>query len=235
MRRLLIFLIVLALLLVVADRVAVRVAQRAIGDQIQSSQNLSERPAVKVAGFPFLTQAIRGRYERIDTSLHDLTVDGGLTVDRLDIQLNGVHIRARDAIQGQVSQAPVDSASATATVAYSSLNAAAKANLADDRLNVVLGPGKGGLLSITGTYRSSLVSAKINGQAQVQIRDDSVHVSLSSDALSGLPVQLRSQVASLLTGSYKLPPLPFGFKAKSVVVGPSGITVRATKNATVLG
>ena len=53
--------------------------------------------------------------------------------------------------------------------------------------------------------------------------------------LEVLPVQLRSQVASLLTGSYKLPPLPFGFKAKSVVVGPSGITVRATTNATVLG
>jgi hypothetical protein len=235
MRRLLIFLIVLALLLVVADRVAVRVAQRAIGDQIQSSQNLSARPDVKVAGFPFLTQAIGGRYERIDTSLRDLTVDGGLTVDRLDIQLNGVHIKASDAIRGQVSSAPVDSASATATVGYASLNAAAKANLADDKLNVQLGQGQGGRLSITGTYRSSLISAKINGQAQVQIRDDSVHVSLSSDSLSDLPVQLRSQVASLLTGSYKLPPLPFGFKAKSVAVGPTGITVRATTRATVLG
>jgi LmeA-like phospholipid-binding len=235
MRRFFIFLIILALILVAADRIAVRVAQRAIGQQIERSQNLSERPDVKVAGFPFLTQAIGGRYKQINADLVDLTVDGGLTIDKLDVQLNGVRIKASDAIAGRVSQAPVDSASALATVDYAALNAAVKANLPDDRLKVQLAEGKGDQLSITGTYRSTLISVKIEGQAAVQIQDGKVLVKLDPDSLGGLPTQVRSQVTSLLTGSYKLPPLPFGFKAKSVAVGPNGVTVRATTKAAVLG
>jgi LmeA-like phospholipid-binding len=235
MRRLFVFLIVICLLLVVADRVAVRVAQRAIGDQIQSSQNLSARPAVTVEGFPFLTQAIRGRYKRIDTSLQDLTVDGGLTIDRLDVQLDGVQIKAADAIAGQVSQAPVDSASALATVGFPSINAVAKANLPDDKLKVTLAQGQGDRLAVTGTYHSSLIDAKISGQALVLIRSGKLEVKVDPASLDDLPSQLRGQVTSLLSGSYTLPALPFGFKAKTVTVGPAGVTLRATTNATVLG
>jgi hypothetical protein len=235
MRRLIVFLIVVAILLVVADRVACGVAERAIGTKIQSSNHLAQRPNVKVSGFPFFTQALSGRYQRIDASTDDLVADGGLTIDRLDVRLNGVHVALADALHRQVSSAPVDSATADATVGYASINAVAKANLPNDDLKVVFAQGQGDRLSVTGTYHGSLLDAKISAQAQVQIRKGELVVKLASETLDSLPAQVRSQVASLLSGSYKLPALPFGFEAKSVAVGPTGVTVRATATSVNLG
>ena len=52
MRKLLIVVIVLAGLLVVADRVAVVVADRQIASRVQSAYNLSSKPSVSVHGIP---------------------------------------------------------------------------------------------------------------------------------------------------------------------------------------
>ena len=55
MRRLLIVLVVLAALLVVADRVGVVVAQNRLASQIQQQLDLDRKPDVSIRGIPFLT------------------------------------------------------------------------------------------------------------------------------------------------------------------------------------
>lgn len=71
MRRFLTVIVVLVLLVVVVDRAAWWFAQGTIADQVQSEADLSSRPEVKVGGFPFLTQVLRGRYQQIDATLKD--------------------------------------------------------------------------------------------------------------------------------------------------------------------
>ena len=71
-----VLLLLLAGLLVVADRVAVGVAERMIADRVrqeitkQGAQ--SAEPDVEVGGTPFLTQVLDGRYQRITINLRDV-------------------------------------------------------------------------------------------------------------------------------------------------------------------
>jgi hypothetical protein len=235
MRKLMALVIVLVVLLVIADRVACWTAERAIADQIQTSNNLAERPEVKVSGFPFLTQALRGRYRHIDASAENLSADGRLTIDRLQVQLKGVHVKLADALRRQVSSAPVDQATADATVGYPSINAVVKDRLSTDRLSLQFGPGQDGRLSVTGGFHSSLADVKIDGEAEVSIKDGRLSVKLAPQTLADLPTLVRGTVNHLLAGSYRLPPLPFGFTAKSVTVGPNGVTIRAEATSVELG
>jgi len=228
MRRFIVLLTVIVLLLIVADRAAWWTAQRGLATAIQNSQNLTERPTVHVAGFPFLTQALGGRYQQVDADISDLSVQNGLTVNKLHVRLRGVRVKAGDLIKGQVSKAPVDEASAVATVSYASLDAVAKTNIPDDRLKVKFGPGQGQLLSITGSYASALIKVQVKAQAQVSVKDGDLAVGLMPASLASLPASIRAQVTSLFDGgAYRLPKLPLGFEAKTVTVGPDGVTVSA--------
>jgi DUF2993 family protein len=227
MRRLLIFLVFVVILLVAVDRGAWYVAERGLADEIRRSQHLDRAPDVSITGFPFLTQALAGDYTQVDGTLHDLSVENGVTVSELDVRLRGVHVALRDLINNQVTSAPVDSAAATALVTYPALDAAAKANITDDSFTVKFGPGTDGHLKVSGRFRNALVSGSLNGEAEVRAENGDLVVGILPESLAGVPQIIRSQLASLVGVSYKLPALPFGFRARSVTVGPEGIQVTA--------
>jgi hypothetical protein len=213
------------------DRVACVVAQRGVAQQIQNSADLSRRPDVKVTGFPFLTQALAGRYTKINGTVDDISVQDGVTIDKLAVRLSGVHVKLSDLAAHSVSSAPVDSAAATATVGYASMNRVAKANLSAPGLDVLFGPGQNGLISVTGAFDG----VQIKGAARVLIQKGDLLVKLVPSSLDQLPQAIRSQVAPLLGGSYHLPSLPFGFKAETVTVGSDGVTVHASAQSVNLG
>ena len=235
MRRLVIFLIVLVGLLVAADRIACIVAQREIGKQIQSSAEVSRRPGVTVHGFPFLTQALRGRYSRIDADLSDLTVEGGLTVDSVHVELRGLRVKLAEVTGGSVSDVPVDSARSVATVSYAALAEAARANVPDKNLTVKFSPAPNNLLAIDGDYAGPALKAKVSVQAEVSVKNGRLVVGLQQSTLAQLPTAIRAQLNSLVGDGYQLPRLPLGFEAKAVTVGPSGITVTASATSVNLG
>jgi DUF2993 family protein len=230
MRRLITVLIVLVLLAVVVDRAAWWFAQRAIAGQVQETADLDERPNVSVHGFPFLTQALRGRYKQIDADLRNPAVEGGLKIDELDIKFRGVRVSTGDLLNRRVDAVPVDSANAVATVSFATMNAAAKENLASARGSTVkFGPGGGGnVLAVSGAYRSSGVKVALNAKAKLVAEDGDLVVKVAPGALDGIPRQARGQVTQLLKKASRLPDLPFGFQAKSVTVNGSGLTVQAT-------
>ncbi|HEY0811809.1 MAG TPA: DUF2993 domain-containing protein [Pseudonocardia sp.] len=66
MRRLIIVLLVLAAVLVAADFGAAALAESAVSRQMRTQLGLVDDPSVRVNGFPFLTQAISGRYPSVD-------------------------------------------------------------------------------------------------------------------------------------------------------------------------
>lgn len=227
MRRLLIFVVFVVILLVAADRVAWYVAERAVADEIRRSQKLAATPDVSIEGFPFLTQALRGDYTQVDGTINDLTVDDGVTVKQLDVQLRGVHVALRDLLNNSVSSAPVDDATARALVTYPALDAAAKANITEDNLTVKFGPGTDGHLKVTGTFDNGLIKGSLDGQAEVRATNGDLVVGILPESLNGVPEIIRNQLVSLIGVSYELPELPFGFKARSVTVAADGVHVTA--------
>jgi hypothetical protein len=231
MRRLITVLVVLVLIALAVDRGAVWFAERTIADQIKTKADLSTSPDVNVGGFPFLTQALRGRYKQIDVNLQDPAVDGGLKIDSLDIKLRGVRVSISDAANRRVDSVPVDEATAAARVSFDSLNAAAKQNLEGTKSSVIFAPGgNGNRLAVTGAYRSSGLSAKIDAEAELTTQDGDLLVQLAPEALDGIPQPIRQQVSALLKKASRLPDLPYGFQARSVTVQPTGVVVQATSS-----
>jgi hypothetical protein len=66
MRRVVIGLLVLVGLLVAVDYGAAALAESAVSRQMRQQIGLADDPSVRINGFPFLTQALAGRYRSVD-------------------------------------------------------------------------------------------------------------------------------------------------------------------------
>ncbi|WP_214325319.1 LmeA family phospholipid-binding protein [Nonomuraea sediminis] len=120
MRKLIIFLIVLAVLLVAVDRVAVAGVQRDLANRIAAASDLSGTPTVTIEGIPFLTQAISGHYPEVRFNLGTLTYGGvpvrnlqgaayDVTAPLTDVLQNRADIRAgRVTVRGTLTRETID-------------------------------------------------------------------------------------------------------------------------------
>ena len=124
MRRLLGFLLVLAVVALGVDFGARLFAARQIGDAVQVRLGLDERPEVTIAGFPFLVQAVRGEYRSIGARLPATTL-GPLTGVSAGVVLDGVRLPLSDALGGDVDRLTADSGRARLTVPAASIGTAA--------------------------------------------------------------------------------------------------------------
>ncbi|WP_214402789.1 LmeA family phospholipid-binding protein [Pseudonocardia lacus] len=89
MRRLVIALLVLAGLLVAADFGSAALAESAVSRQMRSQLGLEDDPAVRINGFPFLTQAVSGTYSSVDVDANRIAV-GDLRELSVSAQLRDV-------------------------------------------------------------------------------------------------------------------------------------------------
>ena len=235
MRALLTLIVVVALLLVAADRVAWYVAERGVATAIQQSEDLPQRPDVSINGVPFLTQAWRGRYRDVDVAFRDVPAADGVTVESLDAHLTGVHVPLRDVLNRSVERTPVDQAAATGRVTFAALDAASARQIPSSRLIVRYGPGSApDRLSLTGTYTTRAGAIRLRGETRLTARNGSLVATLVPESLN-VPVVVRATVARLLGVTYELPELPFGFQVRSVTVAEDGVTVSAAAENVVLG
>jgi hypothetical protein len=74
MRRLVIALLVLVGLFVAVDFGAAALAESAVSRQMREQIGLVDDPSVRINGFPFLTQALSGRYSSVDVSASRIRV-----------------------------------------------------------------------------------------------------------------------------------------------------------------
>ncbi|MBV9163240.1 MAG: DUF2993 domain-containing protein [Pseudonocardiales bacterium] len=86
MRKLIITVLVVVVLAVAVDFGAASLAEHTVATQLRQQLRLPSDPSVRINGFPFLTQALAGRYSAINVqasglsvgSLHDLDVEATL-------------------------------------------------------------------------------------------------------------------------------------------------------------
>ena len=114
----LVTLVVLAVLFVIADRVAVRYADNKFASQVQTQGGLSNKPTVNIEGFPFLTQLAARKFNEVKISAATEKA-GPVVIDNLQATMHGMQL-----IDG-FSSARVQSLNGTGLITFGSLAKAA--------------------------------------------------------------------------------------------------------------
>jgi len=228
MRGLLILLVVLGALLVIADRVGVAVAEDQVADRIAERGELPGPPEVDIAGIPFLTQALSGRYDevRIALTAPDLGQPEGTDAD---VVLRGVEVPLSDVLAGSVQQVPVDRVDGTATLSYALLSAQLGGDTRLER--------EGDGLRITRTVE--LLGRQVALTAAGDVTLDGSDLVVDVDEAAGAGVELPDLVVDraddLLDLRYTVPPLPFGLQLTGVRPADDGVVVDLEATGTVIG
>jgi hypothetical protein len=220
MRKLLIALAVLIVLLVVADRIALVVAQNQISDKIEASYGLPAKPGVTIQGFPFLTQVATGSYSEIDVTAARVDA-GGTVLHDLTARFTGVHAPLGEVLGHGAATVTADRASGSAVVSLSQVDRRLPHGLR------IRADGNHLLVSGTVSYQGSRVpvSASLDlGVSGAGIKVTPVHVTVSGS--SGLPA--AAAYASQLGIVIPVTALPLHLHLISVHVAPGGLRIEAT-------
>jgi hypothetical protein len=224
---LLIALVVLLGLAVVADRVAVGIAEDRVAEQLAAKGGLAGTPSVDIAGFPFLTQAVAGDYRdvRIGLTAADLGQPEGTSAA---VRLHGVHVLLSSVLSGSVSAVPVDQVDGTATLSYDLLSAQLGGDTALRR--------EGDGLRITKTVEVAGYTLPLTAVGTVTLHGNQllVDVDQASGAGVDVPSFLVDRVSDLLDVRYDVPALPFGLRLTSVRVADDGVVVTVQAEDAVL-
>ncbi|WP_194894847.1 LmeA family phospholipid-binding protein [Catenulispora pinisilvae] len=205
--RLAITLLVLAGLFVAADRITVGIAESQIAKRIQQSQNLESKPSVTIANFPFLTQLIGMKLDKVSVDARGV-VRNNVRVTDLHVDLNGV------APSDGFKEADVDHLSGTALFSWTDMESAAAAQ----GLDVTLADGPDNTVQITGSVPGlgkTTVQSKLTLGPDNRLQLTASKIVSSSVGLSGrvpsvfdfpvnvgqLPMQLTLQMANMQTSA----------------------------------
>ncbi len=227
MKALLITVLTLLGLLVVLDRVGVLVAEHQVAAQIADRSQLQGTPSVDITGFPFLTQAVGGRYREVRISLtaDELGQPAGTTAD---VSLHGVHLPLSDVLDGSVSSIPVDRIDGRATLSYALL----ARQMGGDTVLAREGDG----LRITRTVELLGQSVPLTAAGRVTLEDRDLVLTVDQAAGAGIDVPdfLLSQAQELLGLRYTVPDLPFGLELTGLRVADDGVVVTVQARDAVL-
>ena len=214
-------------LLVVGDRVAVGFAEDKVATEIAAKGGLQGTPEVDITGFPFLTQAIGGRYDDVRISLTAAEL-GQPEGTRADIALHGVRVPLSAVLSGSVSEVPVDRIDGTATLSYALLSAQLEGDTTVTR--------EGSGLRITRTVELLGQTVPLTAAGTVTLDGNDLVVDVQQVAGAGVevPEWLLSRATGLLDLRYTVPALPFGLKLTSVTPADDGVELGLEAADTVL-
>ncbi|HVE73936.1 MAG TPA: DUF2993 domain-containing protein [Mycobacteriales bacterium] len=214
---------VAVVLLVAADRAAAAAAEAALAAEIRTSAG-AQWASADIAGFPFLAQALRGRYREVAVTARGVA-SGPTRVESLQVRLEDVRVPLSEALSGSVRAVPVSGVRGSAVLDYASLS----------RKGVAVS-GRDGLLRVSGTISvlgqrlpASVVSkVRLEGGQVVAVP---VRYEVSGrPAAPGVVAFVREQLAF----RRQLPELPFGLRVTGVSVAAEGVAVQVRAEATVL-
>jgi len=227
-KALVVVLVLLLGLAVAADRLAVGIAEDRVAQELATQGGLHGEPEVDIAGFPFLTQAVAGRYDdvRISLSADQLGQPEGT---RADVALRGVRVPLPSVLSGSVQQVPIDRVVGTATLSYDLLSA----QLGGD--TTLRREGDGLRITKTVELLGQTVPLTAAGTVRLDGNDLIVDVADATGAGVDVPSFLVDQVADLLDLRYAVPALPFGLRLTGVTPADDGVVVGLEATDTVVG
>jgi len=225
-KRLVVVLLVLAVLLVGADRLGAYVAGQVVAAKLRTSAGLAADPSVRITGFPFLTQAIAGRYDRITVDAKDVN-RGGAQLSDLTVDLIGARIPARQAISGAVPAVPVEALRGSVTLSY--------ADLVRRHTELVVTPLSGDRARVTGRLTILGQALTASTVSTLSLRGSALVLTAQSVAVEGQSSPLVDRaLAGRLDLRVPLGSLPYGLRLMSVHSTADGIVVDASSGPAVL-
>jgi hypothetical protein len=219
--RWLVVLVVLAALVAGLDRLAAHVAAGRIATAVQTDAHLAHKPKVDVHGFPFLTQAVGGKYNRIEVTAADVFDSLGSSLTTVNFE--GVHISASNALDGKVGQIPVDHVTGSVRVSFSDVEAAS--HIPGVKVQPVAGqPDElevGESVDVAGLSVAASVIAHVSASGNtITLKATDVRLPAGAPVPSGVLDQIRSHAGFSVT----VPGLPTGVRLTGVTVGADGVT-----------
>ena len=220
--------VLVALLLVLADRQAAAMAQRKASEFLCAPFG---RPVdVRVEGAPFLTQALRGRYRDVRVSGGGLRI-GILNGASLDAQLHNTYLSTRELLGRRVEELTCEQLSGRIVLPYAELARVAKI------------PGLQ-LQHVEGTLFASAALpiagfsqlARVNGEAVWTVGGGgSVWLRIRGVSVAGItvPSLVMSQLLPTLNVPIPLPELPFGLRIDHLEPGADGLAITGSAAAPV--
>lgn len=204
-----------------------------LADELQRSGGSTSRPEVDVHGVPFLTQALAGRYDRIDVVARDVpageVAGEPVEVSRLTATLRGARVPLEDALSGGVTSVPVDRVDARVLLPFSVLQRRT------DVVDLTVAP-EGDRLRLRGSVEVFGRQVAASALSRLTTEDGAVVVTAES-------VDVGNDVANDLVGralegrfDLRVPMggLPYGLEVQGVRVQPDGLSVTAQATDTVL-
>lgn len=190
LRILLILVVIFGGIFVAADRFAVNYAEGEVAAKVRTSQGLSTDPQIDIKGFPFLTQILGKKLDRVDVTLDGVEAGAEgrkLSVGRMNAELRDV------SLSDNFSSAVAARATGTAVIGYDDLTRAA-----GDK-DVKLAYGGNGKVKVTGAVkilgqeirRSVLSTVSLaNGGRSLAVRADEV----PGQGIPGLEGMIRKKI-----------------------------------------
>ncbi|MCX4763144.1 DUF2993 domain-containing protein [Streptomyces sp. NBC_01275] len=231
LRILLIVVVVLGGLFVLADRLAVHLAQGEVADKLKTTENLAATPDVSIKGFPFLTQVVGGSLDDVEIGIKDYEAVGTdgqkIRIDDLEADMKGVDF------SGDYSSATASSATGTATIAYAELLKAAKSEptqVAPGVTAEVVGLADGGNGKIKVTIEATVLGTKLpqplSVLSTVTAEGDTVRVHADSLPSFGGVSAAENEVRSITDFEQKIDDLPGGIQLDSVEAAQDGVQIK---------
>jgi hypothetical protein len=218
---------VLLVLALIADRVAVQVAESAVATRLQGELKLADKPQVTAHGFPFLTQLLGGRYDDIEVTAKGVTAQqfSGLTVHA---HLRGLRAPFSALTQG-VDEVPVDHVQGTVGLPYDQI--ARATNIPGLSLTA-----NGDSVRVAGTVTVLGQTLTASAHARAEVRDGTVIVTADHAQVLGvrLPAALLPLVERGLSFVVPVQNLPFGLRLTGVRVTRADLQVSAEADHVVL-
>lgn len=217
---LLMILLFLGAVFVLIDRTATAVAQDKVATKLTGQAPFTSRPKVVIRGFPFLTQALRGRYRDIEVSGPGRPIPE-LGIVSITANLHGVHIPL-SSIGSGVGSVPVDEIDMQVRVPVSRVGAAVGVpglKLTQSGKNIkIVAPITAPLLG----------SVTVNATGRLSVNAKQISTTVSSVRVVGrpLPAALAEQLKKSL--SVQLPISGLGLNVKAGAVRVVGSTVLLT-------
>lgn len=226
MRRLLTWLLVLAALLVGADRGGAYLAGRLVASRVQTAGHLASPPTVTFEGIPFLTQVARGDFTQVDVTAHGV-VAGPVVFDTVTARLYGVKASISRAVHGNLRQVVISRGEGTALVSYAELDAVSSYR----HLGVQVAPA-GSDVQVTGTLHLFGTLVRVVADAAVSVSNGTLVVRPLPQAMHAVTGALSGAFAAAAVGLLTLrvhpSALPFGVSLTSVAVTPAGLLFGAS-------
>ncbi|GAB3439482.1 DUF2993 domain-containing protein [Streptomonospora sediminis] len=216
MRKFLVVLIFVLIVVAVADRGLHYAAESEIASRVEQQYEMSSEPEVTIGGFPFLTQAFGGEYDRIRI------VTGAIVVE--DVQLERVDVTARDVkapLSDLMTQPSVVAGTAEAKVMlpYSELQKRLPEGIVIENEN--------GKPRMSGDLALGQYSTPVTADLNVSVEGDTIAVTPSNVEVGQNQLGNTGLVEDMLAMQVPVPEMPFGLEVAGIEALPNGVEVTA--------